>query len=244
MPKILKQIIALLSSLIIWQFLVFLFSSFLPSPIELARALKEGLLNGEILVNIFSSLQKVLAGFLLAAIFGIFLGLLLGYYEKIGDYIKPIIELFRAIPPIAWIPIAILVFGIGNSSAYFIVFLGAFFPIFTNTYFGVLSLPKIYRNISDSFEIKRTVFLKKILFKFSLPYIFAGLKIGMGMAWMSVIAAELVSSQSGLGYFIQLNRLLLRTDNIVLGMLLIGLLGLLLTKILEFAGRKATPWIK
>ena len=124
-----------------------------------------------------------------------------------------------------------------------IVFLGAFFPIFTNAYFGAVSLPVVYKNISESFEIRKSTFVSRILFYFALPSICTGLKIGIGMAWMSVIAAELIGAQSGLGYFIQLNRLLLRTDNVVLGMILIGLIGYVLTKSLEVLGEWATPWV-
>ena len=105
-------------------------------------------------------------------------------------------------------------------------------------------MPEIYKNVARSFEIKNSIFLTKILFFYSLPYIFTGLKIGFGMAWMSVIAAELIGAQSGLGYFIQLNRLLLRMDNVILGMILIGSIGFLLSKTLLFAEKMAMPGAK
>lgn len=201
-------------------------------------------LSGEIFIHILASLQKVLVGFSIAGFFGIILGIFLGYYRKLGDYVRPIIEILRPISPIAWIPIAILIFGLGNASSYFIVFFGAFFPIFTNTYFGAISLPRIYKNVADSFEINKHVFIKRILFCFCLPYIFTGLKIGMGMAWMSVIAAELIGAQSGLGYFIQINRLLLRTENILVGMILIGIIGFMLSKLLSLLEKIVIPWNK
>lgn len=204
----------------------------------------DNFLNIDIYLHIFASLQRVLIGFLIASLAGISLAILLGYYKNMGHIIEPIIELFRPIPPIAWIPIAILLFGLGDRSAYFIVFLGAFFPIFTNTYFGVTSLPKIYKNVADSFELKKIDFIFYVLFYFSLPYIFTGLKIGIGMAWMSVIAAELIGAQSGLGYYIQINRLLLRTDNVIIGMIIIGIIGLLLTKSISLIETKVIIWIK
>lgn len=216
---------------------------FLPSPVEVLIALVAQLQQGEILVDAAMSLERVVMGFLLAAIIAIPAGILCGYSRQLGDFVKPFVELLRPIPPIAWIPIAILIFGIGDGSAYFIVFLGAFFPIFTNTYFGATSLPAIYRNVAQSFEIKKSIFITKILFYFSLPYIFIGLKIGIGMAWMSLIAAELIGAQSGLGYFIQLNRLLLRTDNVVLGMIFIGIVGFILSKFLMVLEKKVMPWL-
>lgn len=240
-----KKIISILVVVVIWQWWFALSPTnyhFLPSPAEIIWALRDGLTDGQIVIHIADSLRRVLFGFLIASFVGIILGLLFGYYKKTSDFLKPIIEVLSPIPPIAWIPIAILLFGLGDNSAYFIVFLGGFFPIFTNTYVGATTLPKIYKNVSDSFEIKRSIFFRKILFCYSLPYIFTGLRIGMGMSWMSVIAAELVGAQSGLGYFIQLNRLLLRTDNVILGMILIGIVGMILNKIIVLFGELSMPW--
>lgn len=241
-----RKLLGIVLFVFVWQIVYFVFNIqnyLIPQPVEIAKAFWVNFSDKEIFLHIFSSLQRVIVGFLAGSFLGVSLAIVLGYHKKFGDYITPIIEILRPIPPIAWIPIAILIFGLGNESAYFIVFLGSFFPIFTNSYFGVISLPAIYKNVADTFEIKRHIFIKDILFYFSLPYIFTGLKIGMGMAWMSVIAAELIGAQSGLGYFIQLNRLLLRTDNVLVGMILIGLIGFLLTRVLSLIEIKATPWI-
>lgn len=246
MKKIFRKIIVLFFLILFFQVLSYFFNSndIFPSPLDVWFAFLDNFSNMTMYVHIFSSLQRVLVGFFIATIMGVPLALLVGYYEKIGFFIKPLIEILRPIPPIAWIPISILIFGLGNNSSYFIVFLGAFFPIFTNTYFGAISLPKIYKNVADSFGIRGVFFMKNILFYFSLPYIFTGLKIGMGMAWMSVIAAELIGAQSGLGYYIQMNRLMLRADNIILGMFLIGLIGFFLTRSMSLIEKKTMPWIK
>ena len=217
------------------------FQHFLPSLFQLFATLLQMLAGTEIYLNIAASLLRILIGFILASVLGITLGLLLAYYRGLTD-LKFYIELLRPIPPIAWIPVAIMLFGLGNVSASFIVFLGAFFPIFTNTYFGAISIPIIFRNVSSSFEVGAMRYFSKILFFHTLPYIFAGLKIGIGMAWMSVIAAELIAAQSGLGYFIQLNRLLLRTDKVILGMMLIGIIGYFLQKIVEYLETKLIVW--
>lgn len=240
-----KKIASVIVLLIIWQLVIyFSANNFFPSPLDVINAFIYNFSSREIFFHIFSSLQRVMLGFLAACFLGISLAIFFGYNNKYGSFLSSLIELFRPIPPIAWIPIAIIVFGLGDMSAYFIVFLGAFFPIFTSTYSGVTSMPEIYKNVANSFEIKKMVYLKNILFPYSLPHIFTGLKIGMGMAWMSVIAAELIGAQSGLGYFIQLNRLLLRMDNVVLGMILIGLIGFLLSKIILLIEKTMTPWIK
>ena len=247
MKKITTKILIILLGLLIIQIIFFALKDkniFLPSPLEVLNATIDQFQQIDILINILMSLKRVLVGFTLATIAAIFLGISCGYNKKLGTFIKPFIELLRPIPPIAWIPIAILLFGLGDNSAYFIVFLGAFFPIFTNSYFGATSLPNVYRNVAQTFEIKNGVFITKIIFYFSLPYIFTGMKIGIGMAWMSVIAAELIGAQSGLGYFIQMNRLLLRTDNVVLGMILIGIIGYALTKSLTMLEKVAMPWLQ
>lgn len=245
MKKILKNLVVLLLALGLWQMIYFIFkigNPILPSPVEIGRALIEVGATKEIFIHIFNSLDRVLVGFGLASIIGVSLGLVLGNYKKVGEYFHPLVEILRPIPPIAWIPIAILLFGLGNSSAYFIVFLGAFFPIFSNTYFGAESMPVIYKNVATSFELSRFKFFKEILFKYSLPYIFTGLKIGMGMAWICVIAAELIGAQSGLGYFIQINRLLLNTDKMMAGMILIGLIGFVLNSLVEVLEKRIIKW--
>lgn len=238
-----KKIFLIFLAVILYQGANILFpNNYFPSVIQIIQTLMKDLSGKEIYLDILASLSRVMVGFLFASVIGIFLGLLFAYFKQLRD-LRVYIELLRPIPPIAWIPIAIIIFGLGDQSAYFIVFLGAFFPIFTNTYFGAISLPNIYKNVASTFEISRLTYFTKILLLFSLPYIFNGLKIGIGMAWMSVIAAELIASQSGLGYFIQLNRLLLQTDNILIGMFLIGLIGYFLQKIIELMEKSIVDWI-
>ncbi len=246
MRRITKNLFIFIFSLLVVQLIFFILNNntFLPSPFEVFKAFVIQFQQGDIILDILMSLKRVILGFILAAIIAVPLAILCGYNRHLNSFIKPFVELLRPIPPIAWIPIAILLFGLGDRSSYFIVFLGAFFPIFTNSYFGATSLPNIYKNVAQTFEINNSIFIRKILFYFSLPYIFTGLRIGIGMAWMSVIAAELIGAQSGLGYFIQINRLLLRTDNIVLGMILIGAIGYLLTKLLLVVEKFSLPWIE
>ena len=241
----LKYFSGIAAVILLWWFIVWIgWLSVLPSPVAVFFAFIELLKNGAIFIDILDSLRRVLVGFILAGLVGITLGLVLARYFKARPFIEPIVEILRPIPPIAWIPIAILLFGLGDNSAFFIVFLGAFFPIFTNTIQGALSIPVIYLNISKTLQISEWSFFKNILFKFSLPNIFTGLKIGMGMAWMCVIAAELIGAQSGLGAFIQMNRLLLNTENVIAGMIIIGIIGFLLISLFSIVEKRALVWRK
>lgn len=240
-----KKLLLIATIVALWQISYTVFNienSIVPPPLELFETFIHAFSDGEITKHSIASLRRVIVGFSIAASVGVSLGLLLGYYKKAGEYFLPLIEVLRPIPPIAWIPIAIIIFGLGDQSAYFIVFTGAFFPIFSNTYFGVTSLPNIFKNVALTFEISKTEFFKRILFYSALPFIFTGLKIGIGMAWMSVIAAELIGAQSGLGYYIQMNRLTLRTDKMIVGIILIGVLGYLLNQIILNIEKKAIPW--
>lgn len=238
-----KKLFLLALFILIYQTIynIFPIKNYLPSIPDIFYGVSRNFSDKYIYSHIFASLQRVLVGFLFATILGVSFGILIGYNKYLHG-LKFYIELLRPIPPIAWIPIAIMIFGLGDRSAYFIVFLGAFFPIFTNTYFGVISLPTIYRNVALSFELSKSTYIARIIFFYSLPYMFTGLQIGIGMAWMSVIAAELIGSQSGLGYFIQLNRLLLQTDNIIIGMILIGVMGYLLNRLIDFAEKIVIRW--
>lgn len=237
-----KKFFLIILLIVIYETINILFlNNYFPTFSQIFESLLKNLSDREIYIHIISSLLRILIGFSIASIVGISMGLILAHDKRLRD-IKLYIELLRPIPPIAWIPIAIIIFGLGDVSAYFIVFLGAFFPIFTNTYFGAISIPPIYKNVVSSFEVSKLRYFTQILLFFSLPYIFTGLKIGIGMAWMSVIAAELIGAQSGLGYYIQLNRLLLQTDNIIIGMMLIGIIGNLLQKLIEFMEKKIIIW--
>ena len=231
--------------ILIWQISYFIFqieNPLIPSPYQIFLALKAITLSGEIFPHIFDSLRRVSVGFILASVIAVAMGLICGYSKNIGDLFEPLVDLLRPIPPIAWIPLAILLFGLGDKSAYFIIFLGAFFPVFTNTFFGARSIPLVYLRLAKTGNIGIYSYFKDILFKFSLPYIFTGLKIGIGMAWMSVIAAELIGAQSGLGYFIQISRLSLSMDSVMAGMIIIGVLGLILSYIINLAEKKYLFW--
>ncbi len=189
-----------------------------------------------------ASLSRVFVGFFIAIILGVGLGTITFYIKGYRNILKLIAEFLKSIPPIAWIPITIMFLGLGSQSAIFIVFLGGFFPIFLNTAYGVTSMPKKYTEISKNFGVNGVYFYHKILLGYLMPYILTGLKIGIGIAWTSVIASEMIGVQSGLGYYIQINRLLLNTQEVVTGMVMIGVIGYGMTKFVEKIEKKYLVW--
>ncbi|MEW6140436.1 MAG: ABC transporter permease [Thermodesulfobacteriota bacterium] len=206
----------------------------LPSPVEimegLGALLTTGMPPGRLLHNhILYSLYRVAWGFSIACALGIPLGLLMGWFPLFHRVLSPIVELIRPIPPLAWIPIAIVWLGIGMRSAAFIIFLGAFFPVLLSTASGVLSVSPILIDAARTLNANQKDIFLKVLVPGSLPSIFVGLRVGMGVAWMTLVAAEFsgVKEGYGLGFMIMTARDIQRPDQIVAGMLVIGVIGLI-----------------
>jgi ABC-type nitrate/sulfonate/bicarbonate transport system permease component len=158
--------------------------------------------------------------------------------------VRPLFELIRPIPPLAWIPIAILWFGIGIKSAAFIIFLGAFFPILLNTISGVLTIPTILIEAARTLHAKKKDIFVKVLLPGAVPSIFVGMRIGIGIGWMTLVAAEFtgVKEGYGLGYMIMTARDIQRPDEILAGMLIIGVIGLLIDIGLRATESKTIKW--
>jgi ABC-type nitrate/sulfonate/bicarbonate transport system permease component len=243
-PILLKSILPI-TTILVWH--IFSVSGMnaseiLPGPIKVISAVLILFTKESVLTDVLVSLKHVAIGFALATLGGVIVGILSGYSKTIKMIIGPILEFLRPIPPISWIPLSILWFGIGDNPAYFLVFLGAFFPIMSNVYFGVISVEENHKRAALSLGAGRKEHLFDIILPAALPSIFTGLKTGLGISWFMVITAELVGSQSGLGYMIQMNRLLLQTDRVIGGMVIIGVLGYLMSKIMTCSERKLIPW--
>jgi NitT/TauT family transport system permease protein len=207
----------------------------LPSPVEILLGFKDllilGVPPGNLLHNhVLYSLYRVALGYAIAALLAIPLGLLMGWSSGLLKMIRPLFELVRPIPPLAWIPIAILWFGIGIKSAAFIIFLGAFFPILLNTISGVLSIHPILIEAARTLHAREKDIFLKVLLPGAVPSIFVGMRIGIGIGWMTLVAAEFtgVKEGYGLGYMIMTARDIQRPDEILAGMLVIGVIGLLI----------------
>jgi NitT/TauT family transport system permease protein/sulfonate transport system permease protein len=214
----------------------------LPSPLQLAAAAYELTVDGILWTHTLASLNRVLTGFALAAVTGITLGVALGWSDVLADLVRPLVESVRPIPPIAWTPIAILWFGVGDAPSYFLVFIGAVFPVFINTFSAVRNIDRVQINAALCLGAKPGLLIRDILIPASLPVIFPGLRIALGVGWMCVVAAELIAAQSGLGYMIQQNRVLLQTQNVVTGMITIGIVGFAMSALMEFAEKRLLPW--
>ena len=214
----------------------------LPSPTTLFWAAGDLLRNGTLLRHVGASIERVLVGFALAAIVGLSLGVVLGWFRTLSDFIKPLVEALRPIPPIAWTPLAILWFGIGNAPSYFLVFVGAVFPVFVSTFSAVRNIERTQINAALCLGATPTMLIKDILIPGALPVIFPGLRIALGVGWMCVVAAELIAAQSGLGYLIQQSRLLLQTQYVVTGMIVIGIIGFGMNSLMSIIERKLVPW--
>ncbi len=229
--------------LFIWQMASIIINSFaFPSPIIVVKVLFDLVVSLEIFPHIFASLKRTLLGFIAGIVLGSILGYILATNDFIFKLINPMVELLRPIPPIAWIPLAILWFGIGDSSAVFLIFIAAFFPIFTNTFFGVKSLPKIYYRLSKDLKLSKWQEFYKIKLQFVLPYFLTGCELSMGSSWVTVIVSEMIAANEGLGYFIEVNRVLLKPEFVIAAMLIIGLIGFLLHSIIVLIEKKLTHW--
>ena len=247
-----EQIIVPLTLIVLWQALSLtgvIPSYKLPSPIEIVLGFKDllimGVPPGHLLHNhVLLSLYRVFLGYVIASLLAIPLGLFMGWSPKLLDMIRPVVEVVRPIPPLAWIPIAILWFGIGIKSAAFIIFLGAFFPILLNTISGVLSIHPILLEAARTLHAKEKDIFLKVLLPGTIPSIFVGMRIGIGIGWMTLVAAEFtgVKEGYGLGYMIMTARDIQRPDEILAGMLAIGVIGLLIDMGLRAAESKVIRW--
>jgi ABC-type nitrate/sulfonate/bicarbonate transport system permease component len=221
----------------------------LPSPVEIILGFKDllivGVPPGHLLHNhMLYSLYRVALGYAIAALLAIPLGFLMGWSVGLLKIVRPLFELARPIPPLAWIPIAILWFGIGVKSAAFIIFLGAFFPILLNTISGVLSIQPILIEAARTLHAKEKDVFLKVLLPGAVPSIFVGMRIGIGIGWMTLVAAEFtgVKEGYGLGYMIMTARDIQRPDEILAGMLVIGVIGLLIDIGLRATESKTIKW--
>jgi ABC-type nitrate/sulfonate/bicarbonate transport system permease component len=214
----------------------------LPSPTTLFWAASDLLRSGTLFRHVSASIERVLVGFALAASVGLTLGVVLGWFRTLSDFVKPLVEALRPIPPIAWTPLAILWFGVGNAPSYFLVFIGAVFPVFVSTYSAVRNIERTQINAALCLGATPTMLIWDILIPGALPVIFPGLRIALGVGWMCVVAAELIAAQSGLGYMIQQSRLLLQTQFVLTGMIVIGIIGFVMNAVMTVIERRLVPW--
>jgi len=194
------------------------------------------------MTHILDSLRRVLVAVGVAALLGVPLGLAMGWFDRFQAAVDPVIEFIRPIPPLAWIPLSILWFGIGDAQIEYIIFLAAFFPIVLNSMAGARDTDRYLVRAGLSLGARPHDLLFAVLHPGALPNIFTGLRIGLGIGWMALVAGELVAAPSGLGYLINNARTIFRSDYILLGMVLIGVLGLILDYVMRQLMRISMPW--
>jgi len=209
-------------------------SPIFPTPRQVGAALVELVREGTLVRHVASSLYRVSMGYGLALLLGIPVGSLMGWYPAIYRALNPIIQLLRPISPIAWIPLAILWFGVDDSSPIFLIFLSSFFPLAVSTTAGVHLIEQQYIRAGQNFGLSGLALYRKVILPGALPHIITGMRVGLGIAWLVVVAAEMVAINSGLGYLIIDSRNAgTRYDLVVAGMVIIGVIGFILDTIMR-----------
>jgi len=229
LKKLLVPFISLLVFAGIWQLAAGQYPpEQFPAPIDVLKAIKELSDSGVLWGHIGISLARFGCAYLLAVIVAIPLGLFLGRFSRCHKAIDPLIQVLRPISPIAWFPLAVLWFGIGNVPAVFIIFLAAFFPVLLSTISAVRAVPQVYLKVAANFGTRPGMTFLRVIVPAAFPGIMVGLHIAVGTAWIHLVAGEMLGAQTGLGFMIVDARNFLRTDQIMAGMLLVGLLGLII----------------
>ncbi len=204
--------------------------------------IKNLILSGELQVHIAASLQRSLAGFGLALVVGISLGLIMGWYNSIETYTDLLVQSLRNTSTFALMPVFILLLGIGEASKITIIFFGAVWPILINTISGVKNVDPLYIKAARSMGVSDSELFKKVILPASVPSIVAGIRLGVKIAIMVVIAAEMIAANSGMGFFIQNARTVVRTDEVYAGVLVMTLMGLIANYSTVWIEKKVTYW--
>lgn len=231
----LLPVAVLMLVLIAWYIISYfniLHGSVFPAPGEVLSGFIEEATTGRLYNDIIASLFRVTAGFFLAVVLGIPLGLWMGVQSYAREALLPAVNFFRNLSPLAWIPFAILWFGIGDAPAIFLIFMAAFFPIVLATIAAVANIPAVYFKVGRDYGMKSREMLKNITFPAIAPQVITSLRVTAGLSWLVVVAAEMIAGNDGLGFAIWDARNGLRMDLLVSGMIVIGVIGVILDKIL------------
>jgi NitT/TauT family transport system permease protein len=213
------------------QFEVFPSTAF-PSPIDVVRGFVEKVRSGTLFDDIVASLFRVTMGFGLAVTLGIPVGLWLGLRVRVRLALLPPVNFFRSLSPLAWIPFAILWFGIGDVPSIFLIFMTAFFPLVLATSAAVSSIPAVYFRVAQNYDFRGVEFLTQVTLPAIVPQVITALRVTAGLSWVVVVAAEMIAGRDGLGFLIWDARNQLRPDLVVVGMIVIGCIGVIIDRIL------------
>ncbi|NJK36739.1 MAG: nitrate ABC transporter permease [Oscillatoriales cyanobacterium RM2_1_1] len=248
--KFLTSAAAILILLTIWQLLCMGDNTSLPGPIRVLQDTWELIIdpffdNGGtdkgLFWQILASLKRVAIGFSLAAVAGIAIGMVIGTNQVIYDALDPIIQVLRTVPPLAWLPISLAAFQESEPSAIFVIFITAIWPVLINTAVGAQQVPQDYKNVARVLKLPRHKYFTKVLFPATVPYVFTGLRIGVGLSWLAIVAAEMLIGGVGIGFFIwdAWNSSLI--SEIILALIYVGIVGLLLDKLVAGIAKLVVP---
>lgn len=250
-PNLVPPIIAIAIFLVIWQLFSLMPGATLPGPIQVVQDtwilifwpfFDLGGTNKGLFWQILASLQRVAISYVLAAIFGIALGILIGTSKVMSKALDPLFQLLRTVPPLAWVPISLAALRQNEPAALFVIFITAIWPILINTAVGVKQIPQDYNNVAKVLQLTRKEYFFNILIPAALPYIFTGLRIAIGLAWLAIIAAEIVMSGIvGIGFFIWEAYQNNNVSEVILALVYIGIVGLLLDKLMAWIETLIVP---
>jgi ABC-type nitrate/sulfonate/bicarbonate transport system permease component len=241
----LLSIVSPIALLVLWQIMSWLAlvdARFLPSPLSIIGAAYDLSVNGELLRDVGVTLSRLVFGFVLGAVPGIIIGLVMGMSRWVRAALDPIVAATFPIPKIALLPLVMLYFGIGESSKIVLVALGVVFLLIINTMAGVINLDPVYFDVARNFGAPRRKLLTRVVIPGTLPLIFVGLRLGIGVSLIVVVGAEFVAAQSGIGFLIWSSWETMRVEDMFVGILVITILGVATAVILREIERRTIPW--
>lgn len=242
--------LSLILSLVLWQTAsvkkwdVLVHFENVPPPTEVAESAARLFQSPKFISHVRNSVFRVFVGFSIATVLAVLLGLIIGRFRIVADLLLPPLEILRPIPAVAWIPLAILMFATAEQSMIYITFIGAFFPILLSTIHGVENIDQRLVFASLTLGAGPFALFREVIFPGALPSIVTGLSIGMGTSWFSLVTAEMVSGQFGIGYYTWEAYTLQNYPDIVLGMISIGVLGMGSSLLIKLIGHRLMPWFQ
>jgi NitT/TauT family transport system permease protein len=239
---LIMNVLAICIGILAWGAVVTYGKVVLPGPLEVLGRSAELVRNGQLFTDLFASLQRVLTGFALGVTLAIPIGFLMGWYKAARGLIEPYVQFFRMIPPLAVIPLAIVTMGIGEAPKVFVIFLAAFLSSVIATFQGVVNVDKTLINAARVLGANDATIFRRVIIPASTPFILVGMRIGLGSSWATVVAAELIAAQSGLGFRMQQAQLYYDLPTIFVSLVTIGVLGLLMDRLLLAAEKRLTQW--
>jgi len=231
--------------LLIWEILLrlgFGDRRFIPAPSDIAVRFWQLTASGELAIHTGATLYRIFVGFIIGAVPGIAIGLLMAMYRPVQIFFDPLIAALFPIPKVALMPLLLLAFGFGDASKIALVATAVFFPVIVNTYAGAANIDKLYWDVAKNFGASSWIMFSRVVFFGALPLIFAGLKIALAVSFVVLVAAEFVASKSGLGYLIWNSWELLQVDYMFVGILVIGILGLISSVLFQELENVVVPW--